>query len=238
MINKFLEIETIDVYYGAVAALNQASLCIEKGEIVTIIGANGAGKSTIINTISGILKPVKGVIRFQGLVINGGKPKKIVQLGISQIPEGSRVFPYLTVNENLKMGAYSRKDNDEIQNSLNEVFNYFPMLKDKKKDLASSLSGGQRQMLAIGRALMSNPILLMMDEPSLGLSPIMCQEVVKIIKKINSNGVTVLLVEQNANLALKIADRAYVLEIGKIVKEGPGKLLLCDPEVKKAYLGN
>jgi len=232
-----LDIKGMDVSYGAVEALRNISLRLERGEIVALIGANGAGKSTTINTISGILTPLKGSIAFEGNPIAGLKPKKIVQMGIAQVPEGRRVFPYLTVLENLKLGAYLRRASEETETRLHIIYQYFPVLRERQKQIAGSLSGGEQQMLAIGRALMTGPKLLLMDEPTLGLSPILCQELVKMIRVINGTGVSILLVEQNARMALGLANRGYVMETGKIVKEGEGRDLLKDPKVKEAYLG-
>ena len=237
MKNPHLEIQGLDVFYGELQALREISLLIEKGEIVTLIGTNGAGKSTTINAISGVLKPFKGKILFEGSPISGLAPKRMVKMGIAQVPEGRRVFPYLTVLENLKMGAYLQKNWEEIAATLETVYQYFPILKDRQKQPAGSLSGGEQQMLAVGRALMTHPKLLLMDEPSLGLSPILCKELFRLTQVINETGVSILLVEQNARMALKVADRGYVMEKGRIVKEGKGKELLNDDEVKKTYLG-
>jgi len=232
-----LEVQDLDVFYGELQALREISLLIEKGEIVTLIGANGAGKSTTINTISGVLKPFKGRILFEGSPVSGLAPKRIVKMGIAQVPEGRRVFPYLTVLENLKMGAYLQKNWEEIGAALRTIYQYFPILKNRQNQRAGSLSGGEQQMLAIGRALMTRPKLLLMDEPSLGLSPILCRELVRMTQAIHETGVSILLVEQNARMALGVANRGYVMEKGRIVKEGKGKELLNDDEVKKAYLG-
>lgn len=232
-----LKIDCIDVLYGSIEALRDVSLHVNEGEIITLIGANGAGKSTTINTISGIIEPAKGDVLFGGTSLRGLNPKKIVEMGIAQVPEGRRVFPHLTVLENLRMGAYLLKDSIKINTILEMVYNYFPILKDRPQQLAGSLSGGEQQMLAIGRALMSDPKLLLMDEPTLGLSPLLCQELVKLIKIINDSGVTILLVEQNARMALRVADHGYVMETGRIVQKGAGKDLLNDPKVRKAYLG-
>jgi branched-chain amino acid transport system ATP-binding protein len=237
MSNRQLEIQDIDVYYGELQALRKIRLLIEEGEIVTLIGANGAGKSTTINTISGILKPFKGQIIFEGSSVGGFAPKKIVKMGIAQVPEGRRIFPYLTVFENLRVGAYLQKNWGEMGSTLETIYHYFPILKARQNQRAGSLSGGEQQMLAIGRALMTRPRLLLMDEPSLGLSPILCRELVKMTQAINQTGVSILLVEQNARMALGVANRGYVMEKGTIFKEGKGKDLLNDAEVKKAYLG-
>lgn len=237
MSNRLLVIQDIDVFYGDLQALRGVSLFIEKGEIVTLIGANGAGKSTTINTISGILKPANGKIIFKGSNINQITPPKIVKMGIAQVPEGRRVFSYMTVLENLKMGAYLQKNKSEVGATLENVYNHFPRLKDRENQMAGSMSGGEQQMLAIGRAIMAGPELLLMDEPSLGLSPILVKEITKMIQAINQTGVSILLVEQNAMMALGIANRGYVMEKGRIIKEGKGVELLNDAEVKKAYLG-
>ena len=232
-----LEIENIDVYYGAIHALKGLSLEVEEGSIVTLIGANGAGKTTTLKSISGVLRPKNGSIRFQGQDITKIAPEKIVGMGICHVPEGRRVFASMTVLENLEMGAYLRHDKDGIQADLDMVFERFPRLKERRKQLAGTLSGGEQQMLAIGRALMSRPQLLLMDEPSMGLAPILVQEIFDIIQDINSKGTTILLVEQNANMALSIADKAYVIETGQIVLSGDAKELSQSEEVKKAYLG-
>ncbi len=232
-----LEIENIDVYYGAIHALKGLSLEVEEGSIVTLIGANGAGKTTTLKSISGVLRPKNGSIRFQGQDITKIAPEKIVGMGICHVPEGRRVFASMTVLENLEMGAYLRHDKDGIQADLDMVFERFPRLMERRKQLAGTLSGGEQQMLAIGRALMSRPQLLLMDEPSMGLAPILVQEIFDIIQDINSKGTTILLVEQNANMALSIADKAYVIETGQIVLSGDAKELSQSEEVKKAYLG-
>jgi branched-chain amino acid transport system ATP-binding protein len=213
------------------------SIEVEQGSIVTLIGANGAGKTSTLKSISGLLKPRQGSIRFQDREISRLAPEKIVELGISQVPEGRRVFPGLTVLENLEMGAYLRKDKKEIQKDLSEIFDRFPRLQERRKQLAGTLSGGEQQMLAIGRALMARPKLMLMDEPSMGLAPLLVKEIFEIIKEINEKGTTILLIEQNANMALSIADRAYVIETGEIVLQGSADELLRSQEVKKAYLG-
>lgn len=232
-----LEIKEIDVYYGAIHALKKMSLEVEQGSIVTLIGANGAGKTTTLKTISGILRPKGGSITYKGKEITKVAPEKIVSLGISQVPEGRRIFPTMTVFENLEMGAYLRRDKKEILQDMESVFNRFPRLKERRKQMAGTLSGGEQQMLAIGRALMSQPELLLMDEPSMGLAPLLVKEIFEIIKEINSRGTTILLVEQNANMALSIADKAYVIETGEIVLQGTAEQLMKSEEVKKAYLG-
>lgn len=232
-----LKIEDISVYYGAIQAIKQISLEVEEGSIVTLIGANGAGKTTTLKTTSGIIKPRTGKITFKGQDITRTPAQQIVGMGISQVPEGRRVFPSMSVMENLEMGAYLRRDKQEISKDLEVVFERFPRLLERKKQLAGTLSGGEQQMLAIGRALMSRPQLLLLDEPSMGLAPLLVKEIFSIIKDINERGTTVLLVEQNANMALSIADKAYVLETGQIVLSGSASELARSPQVKKAYLG-
>lgn len=232
-----LKIEEIAVYYGAIQALKNVSLEVEEGAIVTLIGANGAGKTTTLKTISGISKPRTGKITFKGQDITRTPAQQIVGMGISQVPEGRRVFPSMSVMENLEMGAYLRRDKQGINQDLEMVFERFPRLLERKKQLAGTLSGGEQQMLAIGRALMSKPQLLLLDEPSMGLAPLLVKEIFSIIKDINERGTTVLLVEQNANMALSIADQAYVLETGQIVLAGAASELARSPQVKKAYLG-
>jgi len=227
----------INVYYGKVAAVRNVSFDIERGKIVTLIGANGAGKSTILKTISGLAKSASGEIVFEEKRIDRLLTQDIVRLGIGHVPEGRRLFPRMTVIENLNMGAYLRKGAKEIEKDLETVFQYFPVLNSRSSQRAGSLSGGEQQMLAIGRALMSSPKLLLLDEPSIGLSPLMSQTIARIILTINGEGVSILLVEQNAKLALKIAHKGYVLETGTIVLEGDAKDLLQDEAVKSAYLG-
>lgn len=233
-----LEINEIDVYYGKLHALKRMSLKISKGEIVALIGGNGAGKTTTLDTISGFCVPASGNVKFLGEKISGLPPDRIFKMGISHCPEGRRVFPGMTVSENLtKMGAYTCKDKEGTKKSLEEVYELFPRLKERKSQKAGTLSGGEQQMLAIGRALMSNPKLLMMDEPSLGLAPNLVDLLAGLFQDIHKKGVTILLVEQNARMALSISDRAYVLEVGKIALKGKGKELLKDEHVRKAYLG-
>ncbi|ABP67524.1 ABC transporter related protein [Caldicellulosiruptor saccharolyticus DSM 8903] len=232
-----LKVNEIDVFYGAIQALFSVSLEVKKGEIVTLIGANGAGKSTLLKTISGLIRPRTGSIYFEDIDITKKSSMEIVKLGISHVPEGRRVFPEMTVLENLELGAYLRKDKQGIKEDLKKVFERFPRLYERKNQLAGTLSGGEQQMLAIGRALMSRPKLLLLDEPSMGLAPILVTEIFKIIKEINSQGTTILLIEQNAHMALSIADRAYVIETGRIVLSGEAKDIAANPEVKKAYLG-
>lgn len=231
-----LRISDVSVYYGAIQALDQVSINVEQGEVVAIIGSNGAGKSTLLRTISGLLRPRQGQIHFQEREIQGVAAHQIVRLGISHSPEGRRIFTNMTVNENLKLGATIRRD-AEIKKDMDVAMDRFPRLRERIHQNAGTLSGGEQQMLAIGRALMSRPKLLLLDEPSLGLAPNLVTEVFNIVKSINTEGTTVLIVEQNAHRALEIAHRAYVLETGKIVLRGSGQELLRDPKVKEAYLG-
>ena len=232
-----LTVEDINVYYGAIHAIKGISLSVAKGGITTLIGSNGAGKSTTLHTISGLLKPKTGKITFEGQDITGKPAHKIVGMGLSQVPEGRHVFANMTVLENLELGAYLRRDKEEINKDLTDVFTKFPRLLERKDQIAGTLSGGEQQMLAMGRALMSRPRLMLLDEPSMGLAPLLVQEIFNIIKEINDSGTTVLLVEQNARMALSIADKAYVLETGNITLEGTGKELLNSEAVQKAYLG-
>lgn len=231
-----LEVKDLNVSYGMVNALKGIDLKVNNGEIVTIIGANGAGKSTTLMTISGILKPKKGYIKFDDVDITKKPAQNIVDMGICQVPEGRRIFANMTVMENLEMGAYLRKDK-MVKSDIEKVFHLFPRLKERHKQIAGTLSGGEQQMLAIGRALMSKPKVLLLDEPSMGLAPIVVQDIFKTIKSINEDGTTILLVEQNAKMALSIADRAYVLETGNISLEGAASVLKNDERVKKSYLG-
>ena len=230
-----LKIDGLKVSYGGIEAVKGITFEVPERKIVTLIGANGAGKSTTLRTIAGLVKPAKGRIHLQGEDITGLTPDKIVAKGVTLVPEGRRVFPDLTVLENLKIGAYLRKD--DLSDDLNWVYELFPRLKERSWQAAGTLSGGEQQMLAVGRALMSRPKIIMMDEPSLGLAPIVVKGIFDIIKEIYRMGVTVLLIEQNANMALRIADIGYVLETGKITTTGPGKQLLNDPAIKAAYLG-
>jgi branched-chain amino acid transport system ATP-binding protein len=232
-----LEANDLNVYYGAIHALQGVSFTVNEGEIVSLIGANGAGKSTTLRTVSGILRPRKGNIKFKGQDITMTPAEQIVRLGISQVPEGRKIFAPLTVQENLEMGAYTRQDPAEIQKSMQRVFASFPRLKERISQFGGTLSGGEQQMLATARGLMSRPTLLLLDEPSMGLSPILVEEIFRIIQEINSQGTSILLVEQNALMALSIAHRAYVLETGRIVLEGEAEKLRQDPKVKAAYLG-
>ena len=230
-----LKIDELKVSYGGIEAVKGITFEVPDGKIVTLIGANGAGKSTTLRTIAGLVKPAHGRIHLQGEDITALSPDRIVSKGITLVPEGRHVFPDLTVLENLKIGAYLRKDS--LEDDLNWVYELFPRLKERSWQAAGTLSGGEQQMLAVGRALMSRPKIIMMDEPSLGLAPIVVKGIFDIIREINKQGVTILLVEQNANMALKTADRGYVLETGKIVTAGTGAELLASPEIKKAYLG-
>ena len=232
-----LTINDINVFYGAIHAIKGVSLEVNEGEIVTLIGANGAGKSTILRTISGLLKPKTGSIQFEGQEIAGMPAHEIVKTGISQVPEGRRIFAEMSVLENLELGAFTRKYKDGIKADMELVFDRFPRLKERIGQLAGTLSGGEQQMLAMGRALMSRPRLLLLDEPSMGLAPLLIKEIFAIIQDINKTGTTVLLVEQNANMALSIAHRAYVLETGRITLSGDAKELAASDEVRKAYLG-
>jgi branched-chain amino acid transport system ATP-binding protein len=232
-----LEVQDLHVYYGAIHALQGINFHVNQGEIVTLIGANGAGKSTTLRTISGLLRARRGSVKFKGEEISITPAEQIVRLGISQVPEGRKIFAPLTVRENLLMGAYTRDDPAEIEKSMQRVFTSFPRLKERITQLGGTLSGGEQQMLATGRGLMSRPTLLLMDEPSMGLSPILVEEIFRIIKEINSQGTSILLVEQNALMALSIANRAYVLETGRIVLEGPAQEVSDNPQVKSAYLG-
>ena len=232
-----LKVNEIDVYYGNIHALKNVSLTVEQGEIVTLIGANGAGKSTLLKTISGLLKPKRGQVEYLGDTIHAKPAQLIVKAGISHVPEGRRVFANMSVDENLELGAFLRKDRSGIQKDLNMVFELFPRLLERRKQQSGTLSGGEQQMLAMGRALMSRPKLLLMDEPSMGLAPLMVKNIFQIIERINEEGTTVLLVEQNANMALSVAHRAYVIETGAIVLAGTADELRESNEVKAAYLG-
>ena len=231
-----LKVDNIEVYYGMIKALKGVSFEVNKGEIVALIGANGAGKTTTLHTITGLLKPKSGSIIYNDKNIVKTPAHKIVSMGMAHVPEGRRIFQQLSVIDNIKLGAYTRKDKNEIEATLNYVYERFPRLKERKNQIAGTLSGGEQQMLAMGRALMSKPDFILMDEPSMGLSPLLVSEIFDIIKAINENGTTVLLVEQNAKKALSIADRAYVLETGSIVLSGDAKDLMNDESVKKAYL--
>ena len=237
MAEIMLKIDNIHVYYGAIHALKGVSLEVKAGEIVTLIGANGAGKSTTLRTVSGLLAPKSGAIHFLGENIAGMPAHEIVKHGISQVPEGRRIFAEMSVQENLEMGAFTRKDKAGVEKDFEIVYNRFPRLKERRKQQAGTLSGGEQQMLAMGRALMSRPKLLLLDEPSMGLAPLLIKEIFSIIEDINREGTTVLLVEQNANMALSIAHRAYVMETGRITLQGAAKELAASEDVRKAYLG-
>jgi branched-chain amino acid transport system ATP-binding protein len=232
-----LKIKDINVYYGNIHALKGVSLDINEGEIVTLIGANGAGKSTLLQTISGLLKPKNGEITFQGKSISGKVAQAIVKQGLSHVPEGRRVFSNMTVEENLELGAYLRKDKQGIREDFEKVYQLFPRLLERRKQLSGTLSGGEQQMLAMGRALMARPRLLLLDEPSMGLAPLLVKTIFRIIEEINKSGTTILLVEQNANMALSIADRAYVIETGRIVLSGTADELNQSDQIRSAYLG-
>ena len=234
---SMLKVENLSVHYGMIQAVRDVSFEVNEGEVVSLIGANGAGKTTILRTLSGLVRPSAGKIQFLGKEIQKMPAQKIVAGGLSQVPEGRHVFPGLTVMENLEMGAFLKKDREENQANLKKVFSRFPRLEERKNQDAATLSGGEQQMLAMGRALMSTPKLLLLDEPSMGLAPIFIQEIFDIIQDIQKQGTTVLLIEQNANKALAISDRGYVLETGKIVLSGTGKELASSEEVRKAYLG-
>lgn len=232
-----LEIKDLEVNYGVIKAIKGVSFDVNEGEIIALIGANGAGKTTILHTITGLIQAKKGSIVFDGKELTKTSPHKIVSMGMAHVPEGRRIFQQLSVLENLKLGAYTRKDKSEIASTLKMVYERFPRLEERKNQVAGTLSGGEQQMLAMGRALMSKPRIILMDEPSMGLSPLLVSEIFDIIKVINESGTTVLLVEQNAKKALSIADRAYVLETGNITLSGDAKDLINDESVKKAYLG-
>ena len=234
---SMLKVENLSVHYGMIQAVRDVSFEVNEGEVVSLIGANGAGKTTILRTLSGLVRPSSGRIEFLGREIQKMPAQKIVASGLSQVPEGRHVFPGLTVMENLEMGAFLKKNREENQANLKKVFSRFPRLEERKNQDAATLSGGEQQMLAMGRALMSTPKLLLLDEPSMGLAPIFIQEIFDIIQDIQKQGTTVLLIEQNANKALAISDRGYVLETGKIVLSGTGKELAASDEVRKAYLG-
>ena len=232
-----LEVDNVHTYYGNIHALKGVSLTVDEGEIVTLIGANGAGKTTTLNTICGLLRPLLGAIRLEGREIHTMPPHEIVGIGVSQAPEGRRIFSRLTVQENLEMGAFRRADASGIRQDMERVFALFPRLKERHSQVGGSLSGGEQQMLAIGRALMARPRVLLLDEPSMGLAPLLVEDIFRVVRQLNEEGTTILLVEQNALMALSVAYRAYVLETGRVVLEGPAQEVLQNPEVRKAYLG-
>ena len=232
-----LEVKDLEVYYGMIQALKGISFTVNEGEVIALIGANGAGKTTTLHTITGLLPAKKGKVVFEGKDITKVPGHKIVSMGMAHVPEGRRIFAQLSVLQNLRMGAYTRKDKDEIEKTLRMVYERFPRLEERQSQMAGTLSGGEQQMLAMGRALMSHPRIILMDEPSMGLSPIFVNEILDIIREVSKSGTTVLLVEQNAKKALSIADRAYVLETGNIVLDGRADVLLADDSIKKAYLG-
>jgi branched-chain amino acid transport system ATP-binding protein len=232
-----LEVDAVDTYYGRVQALHGVSLTVDEGEIVTLIGSNGAGKTTTLRTISGLTHPVRGQVRLRGKVISELPANRVVGLGLGHVPEGRRVFSRMTVRDNLFLGAYVRGDRDGIRRDQERIFTLFPRLKERRDQIAGTLSGGEQQMLAIGRALMSRPKVLLLDEPSLGLAPILVDTIFEVVKDINQSGTTILIIEQNAAKALQTANRGYVLETGHIVKEGPAKALMESPDVQRAYLG-
>ena len=235
--NVMLAVKELEVYYGSIHAIKKISFEVREGEIVTLIGANGAGKTTTLHAISGLVKARSGEINFCGNNLRSMEAHKIIRLGLAQVPEGRRIFASMTVQENLEMGAYVRRDREQIQQDYERVFERLPRLKERRRQIAGTLSGGEQQMLAIGRALMSNPKMLLLDEPSMGLSPLLVSEIFKIIRDVNESGMTVLLVEQNAKQALEIADRAYVLETGTISMSGDASELAADEKVRAAYLG-
>jgi branched-chain amino acid transport system ATP-binding protein len=237
MPEEMLKVRDLKVHYGAIRALNGISFEVSKGEIITLIGSNGAGKSTTLNGISNVVKKSGGKVEFNGQDISAAAPDRLVASGLVQVPEGRRIFANLSVRDNLEMGAYSRKDRQGIKDDFDEVYGIFPRLKERAKQIAGTLSGGEQQMLAMGRALMSKPTLLLMDEPSMGLAPILVDEIFAVIRRINQAGTTILLVEQNAYKALGVASRAYILETGNIVKSGAARELMKDDSVKTAYLG-
>jgi branched-chain amino acid transport system ATP-binding protein len=237
--SNILDVRNLETFYGPVMALRGVSIEVPEGQIVTILGANGAGKTTLMKTISGALAPNKGSIQFRGERIDGKEPDVLVRKGLAHVPEGREVFPFLSIAENLAMGAYTRKDRGEVARDVEMVYEYFPVLKERRSQTAGTLSGGQQQMLSIGRGLMSRPSLMLLDEPSLGLSPLLVQEIFTIVRRLNKEqGVTVLLVEQNAQVALQTADYAYVLEIGRIMMAGTAEKLLNSEDIREFYLGH
>jgi branched-chain amino acid transport system ATP-binding protein len=234
---EILKVTGLNVNYGAIHAIHNVSLTVNEGEVVSLIGANGAGKTTILHTITGLTKAASGSVLFEGAELLTTEPHKIVTMGMAHVPEGRHVFAQMTVTENLEMGAYFRRDKDQVEKDMADVLRRFPRLRERSRQLAGTLSGGEQQMLAVGRALMSHPRILLLDEPSMGLSPLLVKEIFTTIEDVNRDGVTILLVEQNAKMALSIADRAYVLETGDVVMEGEGAAMLKDDNVRKAYLG-
>ena len=234
---EILKVTGLNVNYGAIHAIHDVSLTVNEGEVVSLIGANGAGKTTILHTITGLTKAASGSVLLNGTELLTTEPHKIVTMGMAHVPEGRHVFAQMTVTENLEMGAYFRRDKDQVEKDLADVLRRFPRLAERSKQLAGTLSGGEQQMLAVGRALMSHPRILLLDEPSMGLSPLLVKEIFTTIEEVNREGVTILLVEQNAKMALSIASRAYVLETGNVVMEGEGQAMLRDDNVRKAYLG-
>ena len=234
---EILKVTGLNVNYGAIHAIHDVSLTVNEGEVVSLIGANGAGKTTILHTITGLTKAASGSVLLNGTELLTTEPHKIVTMGMAHVPEGRHVFAQMTVTENLEMGAYFRRNKDQVEKDLADVLRRFPRLAERSKQLAGTLSGGEQQMLAVGRALMSHPRILLLDEPSMGLSPLLVKEIFTTIEEVNREGVTILLVEQNAKMALSIASRAYVLETGNVVMEGEGKAMLRDDNVRKAYLG-
>uniref|UniRef100_A0A831THS7 ABC transporter ATP-binding protein n=1 Tax=Thermorudis peleae TaxID=1382356 RepID=A0A831THS7_9BACT len=232
-----LELESVHVYYGPIHALRGVSLTVERGEIVTLLGANGAGKTTTLRSISGLIRPARGRIALEGRNIAGLPPHEIVKLGVGHVPEGRRIFPRLSVEENLALGAFTITDRQEIRRRLEEVLQLFPRLAERRRQQGGTLSGGEQQMLAIGRALMMQPRIMLLDEPSMGLAPVLVESIFEVIQRLNQRGTTILLVEQNARMALEVAHRGYVLETGSIVLEGPAAELAHDPRVQAAYLG-
>jgi branched-chain amino acid transport system ATP-binding protein len=236
-VTVLLEVEDLRVAYGKIEAVKGISFSVEAGQVVTLIGTNGAGKTTTLRTLSGLIKPLSGKIFFDGRPLNGVPAHKIVAMGLAHSPEGRRIFPRLTIEENLQLGAFLRNDNDGIKKDTQKAYDLFPILGERRNQAAGTLSGGEQQMLAMGRALMSRPKLLMLDEPSMGLSPIMMQKIMETISELKAQGTTILLVEQNAQAALSLADQGHVMEIGRIVRSGTGESLLHDESVRKAYLG-
>ena len=237
MADPILKVANLETYYGPIMAIRGVSFEVQAGSIVTILGSNGAGKTTVLKTVSGVMDPQKGTVLFENREIQRMDPDKVMRLGISHVPEGREVFPFLSVRENLNMGAYTRRDADEVARDLETVFGYFPVLKERADQRAGSLSGGEQQMLAISRALMARPKVILLDEPSLGLSPVLVQEMFALVRRVNKAGQAIMLIEQNAVQTLRIARRAFILENGLITMQGPAQALLADPRVREAYLG-